>query len=356
MSDPSPAPAWNDLLARRPLWRLTVARLQIFFREPSTVFWTYGFPIILTLALGIAFRDRPPEPIDAGVEAGPGAEAVRAALAGAPDVKASVLSPAEARAALRVGKLAILIRPGNPRTYAFDPARPESRLARAVVDDVLQRAEGRRDPIPVAEARVTEAGSRYVDFLVPGLIGVNIMSAGMWGIGYVIVENRQKKLLKRMIATPMKRSEFLFSFVLMRMLFIVPELAVLVAFGHFVFAVPVRGSLVLLLTVAVAGALAFSGLGLLVAARARNTQTVNGLINLVMMPMWLLSGVFFSYSHFPDFLQPAIRVLPLTALNDALRAVMNEGAGFGAVAPQALLLAAVAAASFGAALKIFRWG
>jgi ABC-2 type transport system permease protein len=338
-----------------PLWRLTVVRIQMFFREPSAVFWTFGFPILMIVALGIAFRNRPPDPVEAAVEAGPGAEAVRAVLAAAPDVKVSVLEPAETRAALRVGKVAIVVQPGNPRTYAFDPTRPESRLARAVVDDVLQRAQGRRDPAAVSEVRITEPGSRYVDFLVPGLIGLNIMSAGMWGIGYVIVENRQKKLLKRMAATPMKRSEFLISFVFMRMLFIVPELAVLLAFAHYAFAVPLRGSLTLLLAVAVTGAFAFSGLGLLVASRARNTQTVNGLINLVMLPMWLLSGVFFSSSHFPDLLQPVIRVLPLTALNDALRAIMNEGAGVAAVAPQTLLLAAVAAVSFGAALKIFRW-
>lgn len=337
------------------LWRLTVVQIQMFFREPSAVFWTFGFPILMTVALGIAFRNRPPDPVQAAVEAGPGAEAVRTVLAAAPDVRVSVLDGTEVREALRVGKVAIVVQPGNPRTYTFDPTRPESRLARAVVDDVLQRAEGRRDPIPIAETRITEPGSRYVDFLVPGLIGLNIMSAGMWGIGYGIVEHRQKKLLKRMVATPMKRSEFLLSFVFMRMLFIVPELAVLLTFAHFAFAVPLSGSLALLLAVAVIGDFAFSGLGLLVASRARNTHTVNGLINLVMLPMWLLGGVFFSSAHFPEVIQPAIQALPLTALNNALRAIMNEGAGLATVAPQALILAATAAVSFAAALKIFRW-
>jgi ABC-type multidrug transport system permease subunit len=233
--------------------------------------------------------------------------------------------------------------------------RPESRLARALVDDVLQRADGRRDPTPVREAPVTEPGSRYVDFLLPGLIGLNIMSSGMWGIGWVIVETRQKKLLKRMIATPMRRGEFLLAFVLMRLLFLALEFPVLLLFGRLAFGVPLRGSLWTLGLLALLGALAFAGLGLLVASRARNTQTVNGLINLVMMPMFLLSGVFFSASHFPDAMQPFIRALPLTALNDSLRAVMIEGAGLLAVAPQALLLAAMGAVSFAAALRIFRW-
>jgi ABC-type multidrug transport system permease subunit len=177
----------------------------------------------------------------------------------------------------------------------------------------------------------------------------------MWSIGWVIVEARQKKLLKRLVATPMRRRDFLLSFVVMRFAFLVAEVPVLVGFGVLAFGVPVRGPVVALAAVAALGALAFSGLGLLVACRARNTQTVGGLINLVMMPMFVLSGVFFSAENFPAAMQPFIRALPLTALNDALRAVMNEGAGLVAVAPQAALLAGVAAASFAAALRLFRW-
>ncbi len=339
------------------LWQLTLTRLRSFVREPSAVFWTFGFPILLIVALGIAFRNRPPEPADAAVEAGPGAEVTLAALAAAPPpgVAARVLPAAEARAALRTGRVAIVVRPGSPLTYEFDPSRPESRLARLVVDEALQRAAGRRDPVPAVERRVTEPGSRYVDFLVPGLIGLNIMSSGMWGIGWVIVEIRQKKLLKRMLATPMRRGQFLLSFVLMRMAFMVLEVPVLLVFGRLAFGVPLQGSFALLSAVASLGALAFAGLGVLVASRARNTQTANGLINLVMMPMFLLSGVFFSSSHFPDPMQPLVKALPLTALNDALRAVMNEGAGAAAVLPQAALLAAVAAISFAISLRVFRW-
>ncbi len=337
------------------LWQLTLTRVRLFFREPSAVFWTFGFPILLSVALGIAFRNRPPEPIAAAVRAGDGASELAAALGRDGQVSAKVLSESEARAALRVGRVAIVVEPGPPRRYAFDPTRPESRLARAVVDDVLQRAAGRADPVPVTEARVAEPGSRYIDFLIPGLIGLNIMSSGMWGIAWVIVETRQKKLLKRLVATPMRRGEFLLSFVFLRMLFLLLELPVLLGFAWLAFAVRVQGSLPLLVGLAFLGALAFSGLGLLVASRARNSQTASGLINLVMMPMFILSGVFFSASNFPEIMQPAIRALPLTALIDALRAVMNEGAGAAAVAPQAALLAGLAVVSFGAALRVFRW-
>ncbi len=342
-------------LDRSPLVQLTLARIRGFFREPSAVFWTFAFPVLLTIALGIAFRARPPDPVRTAVEAGPGAEAVRDALAAGRDVTAEIMPADAARTALRAGRVAIVVVPGDPPAYRYDPTRPESRLARAVADDLLQRAAGRTDRLRPQDERVTEPGARYVDFLVPGLVGMNIMSAGMWGIGWVIVEDRQKKLLRRMIATPMRRSEYLLSFVLVRLLFLVLEVPVLVGFGMLAFGVPLRGSVLALGMMAVLGALAFAGLGLLVASRAKNTQTASGLMNLVMMPMFVLSGVFFSADNFPRAIQPAVRALPLTALNDALRAVMNEGAGLAAVAPQAALLAAVALVSFGAALRLFRW-
>ncbi len=289
------------------------------------------------------------------VQEGPGAQELAAALGRGERVGARVASEGEARRALRAGRVALVVVPGTPRTYLYDPTRPESRLARGVVDDVLQRAAGRTDPVAVADRPVVEPGARYIDFLIPGLVGVNIMSSGMWGIAWVIVETRQKKLLKRLVATPMRRGEFLLSFVVLRMLFLTLEVPVLLGFGFLAFGVKVHGSLALVVGLAFLGALAFSGLGLLVASRAQNAQTASGLINLVMMPMFILSGVFFSAANFPDVMQPFVRALPLTALNDSLRAVMNEGAGLAAVAPQAAGLAALAAVTFGVALRVFRW-
>jgi ABC-type multidrug transport system permease subunit len=342
-------------LDRSPLFQLTLARIRGFFREPSAVFWTFAFPVLLTIALGIAFRSRPPEPVRTAVEAGPGADAVRVTLSAGRDVTVDVLPEGAARAALRTGRVSIVVVPGAPPTFRYDPTRPESRLARAVVDELLQRAAGRADPLPVADERITEPGARYVDFLVPGLVGMNIMSAGMWGIGWVIVEDRQKKLLRRMVATPMRRSEYLLSFVIVRVLFLLLEVPVLVGFGVVAFGVPLRGSVAALAAVSILGALAFAGLGLLVASRAKNTQTASGLMNLVMMPMFVLSGVFFSVENFPRSFQPLVRALPLTALNDGLRAVMNEGAGFAALWPELALLLGVSLVSFAAALRLFRW-
>jgi ABC-type multidrug transport system permease subunit len=338
-----------------PLWQLTLARWRSFFREPSAIFWTFGFPLVLAVALGIAFRNRPPDPVDVAVEAGAGAERLAQALGRATDVKVQLLPPEAAARALAPGKVALVVAPGVPRAYRYDATRPEARVARLIVDDLLQRADGRVDPTAVAEARITEPGSRYIDFLIPGMVGMGLMQSGLWGIGFVIVEMRTRRLIKRMVATPMRRTDFLLAFVLMRALFLVVELPVLLGFGHVVFGVPLRGSIVLLAGLAVLGSFVFAGLGLLVAARARNTQTVSGLINLVSMPMFILSGVFFSSARFPEEMQPLIHGLPLTALNDALRAVMLDGAGVGQVAAPAAVMAIWGVAAFAAALRLFRW-
>ena len=341
-----------------PLWQLTLARWRSFYREPSTIFWAFVFPIVLAMVLGIAFRNRPPEPVWAAVEAGAGADRLFDALARSPEVKVELLDAHAATEALRTGKVALVVVPAGPgatRTYRFDPTRPESRLARAVVDDVLQRADGRLDPTRVADARITAPGSRYIDFLVPGLLGLNLMSSGMWGIGFVIVEMRTRKLIKRLLATPMKKRDFLIAFGAMRGLFLLGELPLLIGFVWLAFDVGVRGSFALLILCATLGSLTFAGLGLLTASRAQNTQTANGLINLVQMPMFLCSGVFFPSERFPAAVQPVIRALPLTALNDALRGIMIDGWGLAQVARPMLIVCAWGLAAFALSLKLFRW-
>jgi ABC-type multidrug transport system permease subunit len=340
---------------QHPLWQLTLMRWRIFAREPAALFWTYGFPIALALALGVAFRNRPPEPVEVAVQAVPGAEAWRDALAKSPAMHVHWLGAGEAHEALRAGKVSLVVIPGHSRTYEFDPTRPESRMARAAVDDALQRAEGRADATVVHDQLVTEPGSRYIDFLVPGLLGMNLMSSGLWGVGFVIVDMRVRKLIKRLTATPMSRVHFLLSFVLVRAFFLLGELPLLLAFAYLVFGVPIRGSLLLIVGLCSLGSLVFAGLGLLAGCRAQTTQTVAGLINLVSLPMAICSGVFFSSARFPEIVQPLIKALPLTALIEGVRAVMLGGAGPFAVVPHVLILLAWAAASFVIALRLFRW-
>jgi len=350
---------------QHPLWQLTLMRWRIFVREPSALFWTYGFPVVLALALGVAFRNRPPEPVEVAIENSPGCEAWRDALSTNSQVHVRWLNPREAREALRAGKVSVVVgrlpaqalsaHGGPPRIYQFDPTRPESRMARAIVDEALQRAEGRADPTPVQDQLVTEPGSRYIDFLIPGLLGFNLMSSGLWGVGFVIVEMRVRKLIKRMMATPMSRAHFLLSFVLVRGVFLLGELPVLLCFAHWVFHVPIRGSVPLIVGLSALGSLMFAGLGLLIGCRAQNTHTVAGLVNLATLPMLVTSGVFFSAARFPEAFQPIIRLLPLTAVIEAVRTVMLDGLGLAAVANQIGIMLAWGLISFVIALRMFRW-
>jgi ABC-type multidrug transport system permease subunit len=340
---------------QHPLGQLSLMRFRIFVREPAALFWTYGFPLVLALVLGVAFRNRSPEPVEVAVVASTAAEACREALARTPSVHVHWLTAQAAHEALRAGKVSLVVEADRPRTYQFDPTRPESRLARAVVDDALQRADGRVDATPVQDRLVTEPGSRYIDFLIPGLLGFNLMSGGLWGVGFVVVDMRVRKLIKRMMATPMSRSDFLLSFVVVRALFLIIELPVLLAFAHWVFGVPIRGSLLLILALGILGSLVFAGIGLLLGSRAQTTQTAAGLVNLVSLPMLVCSGVFFSAARFPDMLQPIIRALPLTALIESVRTVMLDGAGLIAVAGQVLVMIVWGVLCFVVALRLFRW-
>jgi len=338
-----------------PLGELTLARLREFLREPEALFWVFAFPVLLALALGLAFRGKAPEKIPVGIAGGPGAAAAADALGRSPALLARVYSGSAGREALRTGKISLLVENDGGPVFRFDPTRPDARAARLEVDDALQRAAGREDPLRPREVPATEPGSRYIDFLVPGLLGLNLMGTGMWGLGFSIVNARTRKLLKRLAATPMRRSEYLLAQMLARLVFLVFEVAILVGFGWLAFGVEVRGSLGALAFVSLLGAAAFAGLGLLVSSRTKTVEGVSGLMNLVMLPMWLLSGTFFSWERFPDAAHPFIRALPLTALNDALRAVMTEGRPLSALGLELGVLALTGAVSFLVAVRVFRW-
>ena len=340
---------------RSPLMELTLARIRELTREPEAVFWVFVFPILLAAILGLAFRSRPPDALPVAVVSGTHADARQAALSAGPDLKVSVLSETEARQALARGRVVLVVSGGDTPIYAYDPTQPESRAARLAVDAALQRAAGRVDAFNPGRSEVTEVGSRYVDFLVPGLLGMNLMGTGMWGIGFSLVVARNGNLLKRLVAAPARRSHLLGAQLTSRLIFLIPEAGALLVFAYFALGVPLRGSVLVLILISLVGALAFSGLGLLTAARPRTIEGVSGIMNLVMVPMWIFSGIFFSTERFPASMQPFVQALPLTALNDALRGVMLEGTGFVALLPEIGLLSAWGIVSFVLALKWFRW-
>lgn len=341
--------------ARHPLIELTLARFREFLREPEAVFWVFAFPVIMTCALGIAFRSRGDEPVIAGVVDQAGADHIVSSLERAGGFTIRRIAPDDVERAVRDGRVPVVVVPGAPPAYRFDQARAESQVARLAVDAALQRAAGRTDAFAADERPVARVGSRYIDWLVPGLLGMNIMSTGLWGVGFSIVQARTKKLLKRLVATPMSKAHYLLSHVLSRLLFLALEVVVIIGFAWLFFDVKVHGALGSLAALALVGALSFGGLGLLLASRARTIEAVSGLMNLVMLPMWVLSGVFFASTNFPDSMQPFIRVLPLTALNDALRGIVNEGLSLAAVAGEMAILTAWGIVSFVLSLRLFRW-
>lgn len=343
------------------LRELVLVRFKEYYREPEAIFWSFVFPIILAIGLGIAFRDRPPEAVPVGLVTNAAASVSSDSLAahlqrGGGMTVTRVASEDGGRELLRTGRVALLVVPNDSAvTYVLDATRPEARLARLLADDRLQRGAGRADPVAIGERQVREPGSRYIDFLIPGLLGMNIMGGGMWGIGFSIVDARRKHLLKRLVATPMSRLEYLLSFVLSRLVFLVLEMAVVLGFAMLAFDVPVRGSIVQLGAIALVASLSFAALALLVVSRARTIEAASGLMNVAMLPQWVLSGVFFSSANFPDAAQPLIRALPLTATIDAFRATMLQGADLAAVTPQLLVLTAWMIVSLALAVRMFRW-
>jgi ABC-2 type transport system permease protein len=346
-------------LREHPLVNLTLARMREFLREPEAVFWVYVFPLILVVALGVAFRNRPVEAVRVVIQEGAAARSVAAALDRSPRFRATVCDEAEGRRRLRTGRadLIVVTLANEPLRYeyVFDPTRTESVLARNAVDDFLQRSAGRRDVTEVQDRPVDEPGGRYIDFLVPGLLGMGLMGGGMWGVGFAIVDMRIRKLLKRYLATPMKRIHFLGAILLSRLIFTATEVVLLLVFARLFFGVVNLGSSLAVALLILLGALEFAGIGLLVASRARTIETVSGLMNLVMLPMWIASGIFFSTERFPEAAQPVLALLPLNPLVHALRSVMLEGASLWTLGGDVALVAAWGGLCFALGLRWFRW-
>jgi len=379
---PEPAATGPSRQIRSGRWsayrHLLWVRLLELKREPEMIFWIFGFPVLLSLGLGIAFRDKPVDQKSVAVVASQNAEAIAAQLTGSrarqssdpgsgqisgrsadrtAPLRALVVDREAALKGLHLARFDVVVeqRPDGTYTFYYDPARPESVLARLLALDTLEAGAGRSDKLQVTSSASSAPGSRYIDFLIPGLIGMGLMNSGMWGVGFALVDMRQRKLLKRFVATPMRRSDFLLAVMSSRLIMMVTEVALLLVLGMLVFHMPVAGSFFSIALVGSIAAVSFGCLGLLSACRAQKIETASGIINLIMMPMWIFSGVFFSYEHFPNVSLPFIKALPLTALNDALRALILEGASLPSQGPRLLVLAVWGGISFLLALRWFRW-
>ncbi len=342
-----------------PIVAITLARLREFLRRPEAVFWVYFFPILMVVVLGVAFRNQPVESFDIDIVQTSVAEEISQKLAADPQIKPTIVSDRDARNRLRTGKTLLVIIAEDSSLesveYLFDPTNPGSQSARILVENQLQKASGRKDVFTSRNVEFSEPGGRYVDFLVPGLLGMSLLSGGLWGVGFAIVDMRIRKLLKRFMATPMRRSHFLMGIMCSRLVFMIPQIIVLLLFSYLIFGVRIYGNWISALTIVVLGAIEFSGIGLLIASRARTMETVSGLMNLVLLPLWTLCGVFFSYERFPEIVHPAIRMLPLTPVINSLRAIMLDGKSIFTLGPEILVMVVWGVIPFVIALAIFRW-
>ena len=339
-------------LTQSSLYQLTMVRFRLLLREPEAIFWIFVFPIILAGGLGLAFRNRPADVLPVGATT----VQLTQALAADKGLKAATLNEADGTKALATGNIVLLAMPAaDGVVYKYDQTNPDARSARMVADRAIQAAAGQRNAVQVRNELVHETGSRYIDFVVPGLLGMNLMGSAIWGLCFSIVESRQKKLLKRMVASPMPRWQYLASYLLSRLAMLVIEVVGFLGFARLVFGVPFRGPIWQLGLVCILTSMAFSAIGLLLSSRAKTMESVSGLMNLVMFPMWILSGVFFSSSRFPAVIQPLVRVLPLTAAIEAMRGNMLQGMGLAQLSTQMVILLVWLVVPFMIALRVFRW-
>jgi ABC-type multidrug transport system permease subunit len=339
---------------------ISLTRLKEFVRRPEAVFWVYFFPVLMILVLGVAFRHQGAETFDVDVIDNPWANQAIDQLAGHAGIQVHRVNANESELRLGLGKsvLAVTAQHTDSRwefVYRFDRQRPGAILAKNVVDHVLQSANGRVDAFTAQEVAFDKPGGTYIDFLVPGLLGIGLMGGGMWGVGYAIVDMRIRKLLKRFMATPMKRSNFLLSMMLSRLVFMIPQIALTLVVAYWMFDVRVHGSFVALTFLVVLGAFEFASVGLMVGSRAQTAETASGLMNFVMLPMYTLCGAFFSYERFPEIFHPVIRCLPLTPIIDSLRGVITEGESLLMQWPEILVMTFWSVVPFSVAMLIFRW-
>jgi ABC-type multidrug transport system permease subunit len=378
----------NRWLKIRQLGQLINALLLEIIREPGVLFWGILFPILMSLGLGLAFSkktdqvrkiavinttEHPQVLTDSSVlvhfftnrcekNTKNGSEewqwkySIKDQKSGNSIFLFYYLKWDEAVRLLKRGTVNMLLtETDNLVEYHFDPMNADAQLSFLKLSPFIGTAQVAAVNEGPEVKPMTVTGTRYIDFLVPGLIAMGVMMSCMWGISYGIIEKRSKKLLRRLVATPMKKSYFLIALITVRVAMNFIEASVLFFFSLIAFKMTIQGSIPALILLFIAGNIAFAGLAVFTSSHTSNTEVGNGLINFVVFPMMILSGIFFSYQNFPEWSLPVIKYLPLSILTDGLRSIFNEGAGYNEVAIPILILTATGALFFSAGLKIFKW-
>jgi len=364
------------------LYHLTTVQFKLFFREPGVLFWALIFPLLIAWVLGIAFahKDEITRTIAVVVSSSSEEQSFHQKLTGVGALtqinlhgKRGVevisfnstnqskfrfvyVSQEEALLMIKRGQAVLIIEEApNSKTihYQFDPQNAEAQMTQLLLEQLF-RKQIENEP-PVRMTPLSLPGSRYIDFLIPGLMAIAIMNSCMWGIGWGLIEYRMKKLLRRMVATPMKKPFFFLSLFLGRLVLSGLEIMLLYLFARAYFDIRIEGSLLALLIVFFSGNVAFAGIAIFGSARPENTQSGNGVINAVTLPMMILSGIFFSYHNFPDWAIPVVQYLPLTLLADSIRSIFIEGAVTSDIISSALIMVITGILFFFSGLKIYKW-
>lgn len=362
------------------LLQLISIRFKEFLREPAVLFWSILFPILMAWGLGSAFSDKGETMQQVALieselnkntrlrDFFDGIEAVKSEVtgyfnlekkigekkAGITNYKFIRCDKDEAMTLLKKGIISLIVEEDTDTIiYHFDPLNPEAKLNYMLISGAINNKgqDIKNESIKVLD----KIGTRYVDFLIPGLIAMGVMMSIMWGVSYSLIDKRNKKLLRRMVATPMKKSNFLGSHFITRTLLSFIEAGLLFLFAYFYFGTYIQGNILAGMVVLFAGIVGFTGLAILVSSRTANTQVGNGLINLVVMPMMVLSGIFFNYHNFPEWTIGIIQKFPLTMLADSLRSIFIEGSGFKENYNNIITLLIYGLTSFFVGLKMFKW-
>jgi ABC-2 type transport system permease protein len=361
------------------LFRLIAAQFLEIIREPAVLFWGIVFPILMAWGLGIAFTQKNDITRKIAIVRYVGAEHGKSKLFCFLETNASkkdgqytigLKNPKlgnirlvfvetvwkDAYTMLKKGKINLILEDNiNSIQYHFDPASADAQMLYQQLNSMMTNGTDFYSANQTEIKPLTISGTRYIDFLIPGLLAMGVMMSATWGISYTMIERRSKKLLRRMVATPMKKSNFLIALVSVRFMMNVLEGLILFLFAWLVFGIHMQGSFSALLGVFIAGNIAFAGIAILVSSHTASPEVGNGIINALVTPMMVLSGVFFSYHNFPDWSQPVIENLPLTMLADSMRSIFNEGAGWAQVYYQIAVLSVTGLVCFVVGLKIFKW-
>jgi ABC-2 type transport system permease protein len=358
----------------RALLLLTAANIKSFTRDRAALFWTIAFPLIFIFLFGAIFSGGSSDRTIGFADLDKSAHSaeLREAFATQPNVKVVESSEEDLVAKMRDGQLsAVLVVPAGygatidakaaPATLKVytDPAQTAAQgatfqLVGGVLGAVNQAASGRPPAVTFANQAIQTQDLTFISYLVPSILGMSLMQLGIFS-AIPLVADREKHILKRLQATPLRRWQLVGSNVLMRLLISVIQTAIIVGVGAGVFKVQISGNWLLIGVLVVLGSMTFIALGYVIASFAKTEESANGMTSVVQFPLMFLSGTFFPIDAMPDTLRTVARAMPLTYLGDALRQVMVGGTPFSPLWICFAVLVAWLVVCFGIAARFFRW-